>query len=215
MIYGRDPHRRNCDLDPWRRLLSAFVGAKEAQQLATVREWRGLLSAFSGVRGALQASIGEPSASRCTFNAFEVTRRTGFEVTGIHRLLRDLLDPRGTHGQGGAFLQAFLAMVDDRSSEEHFQSAVAACGRPVECGARVCGGSGPARDTPGEPRSIWPSDIVIENKWDHRLTDRQLERYAEYLAAQGFGRRPPQLSCIPYTERRRSRNFVAHRLCLA
>ena len=104
--------RLNRNLDPWRCLLSDFIGASEAQQLATVGEWRGLLSAFSGLRSALQTAVGQPSASRCTFNVFAVTRRSGFEVTTHSALLCDLLDPRGTHGQGGAFLDVFLALLD-------------------------------------------------------------------------------------------------------
>jgi hypothetical protein len=85
--------------DAWRQVLSNFVGALEAQQSVMVGEWGGLLSDFAGVRGALQTEIGQPSAARCTFNVFEVTRRSGFEVTTHSALLCDLLDPRGTHGQ--------------------------------------------------------------------------------------------------------------------
>jgi hypothetical protein len=84
--------------DAWRHFLSNFVRAMEAQQSVAIGEWRGLLSDFAGVRGALQTAIGQPSASRCTFNVFEVTRRSGFEVTTHSALLCDLLDPRGTHG---------------------------------------------------------------------------------------------------------------------
>ena len=183
-INGRVQDRLGANLDPLRRLLADFGDAEDAQQAAAVGAWRGLLSAFSGVRGALQASIGEPSASRCTFNVFEVTRRSGFEVTTHSALLRDLLDPRGTHGQGGVFLRAFLAMVDDslpRSTSrapwppaDGWWSMVsefpAAQGR-LDILLTNRGPSGAAT-------------IVIENKWDHRLGDRQLERYAEYLLTQ-------------------------------
>lgn len=171
-------------LDTWSDLLSDFVGVSNAQQAAAVGTWRELLSVFAGMRDALQTAIGQPSAARCTFNVFEVTRRSGFEVTTHSALLCDLLDPRGTHGQGGAFLHAFLALVDanlPRSTSrapwppaDGWWSAVpefpAAQGR-LDILLTNRGRSNPAT-------------IVIENKWNHDLSDRQLERYAEYLLAQ-------------------------------
>jgi PD-(D/E)XK nuclease superfamily len=184
----------------WSDLLSDFVGVTDAQRAAAVGTWRELLSVFAGMRSALQTAVGQPSASRCTFNVFAVTRRSGFEVTTHSALLCDLLDPRGTHGQGGGFLKAFLALIDDhlpRSASrmpwppaDGWWSAVpefpAAQGR-LDILLANRGPSGPAT-------------IVIENKWDHDLTDRQLERYAEYLIAQkplGGGHR----RCLVYLTR--------------
>jgi hypothetical protein len=189
-----------CSFDAWRHFLSNFVRAMEAQQSVTVGEWRGLLSDFAGVRGALQTEIGQPSASRCTFNVFEVTRRSGFEVTTHSALLCDLLDPRGTHGQGGAFLKAFLGTVDANlpvnasrapwPPPDGWWSVVpefpATQGR-LDILLTNRGPSGPAT-------------IVIENKWRHGLGDLQLERYAEYLLMQrpsGAGHR----KCLVYLTR--------------
>jgi hypothetical protein len=193
-------NRLGANLDPWPRLLSDFVGVRNAQQMAAVGEWRGLLSVFAGVRSAVQAAIGQPSASRCTFNVFQVTRRSGFEVTSHSALLCDLLDPRGTHGQGGAFLKAFLATVDANLPVSAFRAPwpppdgwwsvvpefAAAQGR-LDILLTNRGPSGPAT-------------IVIENKWEHGLTDRQLERYAEYLVAQrSLGE--DHRSCLVYLTR--------------
>jgi hypothetical protein len=177
-----DPRTGN--LDPWCGLLSDFARASKAGQLAALRDWRRLLSDFDSLRNDLQKAIGEPSASRCTFNVFEVTRRSGFEVTTHSALLCDLLDPRGTHGQGGAFLRAFLAVVDanlpvsasrvPRPPPDGWWSVVpefaAAQGR-LDILLTNRGPSGPAT-------------IVIENKWGYGLGDLQLERYAEYLLMQ-------------------------------
>jgi PD-(D/E)XK nuclease superfamily len=99
--------------DPLSELLFDFARVTNAQKAGAVEAWSELLCVFAGMRNALQTAVGQPSASRCTFNVFEVTRRSGFEVTTHSALLCDLLDPRGTHGQGGAFLRAFLALVDD------------------------------------------------------------------------------------------------------
>jgi PD-(D/E)XK nuclease superfamily len=187
-------------LDTWSDLLSGFVGVTNAQQTVAMATWRELLSVFAGMRNALQTAVGEPSASRCTFNVFEVTRRSGFEVTTHSALLCDLLDPRGTHGQGGAFLQAFLAMIDDKlprsTSRAPWPPAdgwwnvvpefAAAQGR-LDILLTNRGPSGPAT-------------IVIENKWGHGVGDLQLERYGEYLVKQrplGEGHR----KCLVYLTR--------------
>jgi hypothetical protein len=92
----------------WRELLFEFGRLSDRQKAASVAKWGRLLSDFASVRNALQTAVGEPGVARCTFNVFEVTRRRGFEVTTHSALLCDLLDPRGSHGQGGAFLNAFL-----------------------------------------------------------------------------------------------------------
>ena len=165
-------------------LLSDFVGVTNAQQAAAVGTWRGLLSEFAGVRSALQAAIGQPSAARCTFNVFEVTRRSGFEVTTHSALLCDLLDPRGTHGQGGGFLKAFLALIDD-----HLPRSASRTPWPPADGWWSAVPEFPAAQGRLDILLVnrgpaGPATIVIENKWDHDLTDRQLERYAEYLVAQ-------------------------------
>jgi hypothetical protein len=98
-------------------------------------------------------------------------------------LLCDLLDPRGTHGQGGAFLQAFLAMID-----HHLQRSTSRAPWPPADGWWSLVSEFPATHgrldillTNRGPSG--PATIIIENKWDHRLGDRQLERYAEYLVA--------------------------------
>jgi len=186
--------------DPLSELLFDFARVTNAQKAGAVEAWSELLCVFAGMRNALQTAVGQPSASRCTFNVFEVTRRSGFEVTTHSALLCDLLDPRGTHGQGGAFLRAFLALVDDHLPRntsrvpwppaDGWWSVVpefaAAQGR-LDILLTNRGPSGAAT-------------IVIENKWDHDLTDRQLERYAEYLSAQrpwGGGHR----RCLVYLTR--------------
>jgi hypothetical protein len=176
-------NRLGANLDPWPRLLSDFVGVRNAQQMAAVGEWRGLLSVFAGVRSAVQAAIGQPSASRCTFNVFQVTRRSGFEVTSHSALLCDLLDPRGTHGQGGAFLQAFLAMLDDNLPNDTSRAPWPPADGWWSVVSEFPAAQGRLDILLTNRGPSGPATIVIENKWDHRLGDLQLERYAEYLVA--------------------------------
>jgi hypothetical protein len=170
--------------DTWSELIFDFACVTNAQKAAAVDAWRELLSVFDGMRNALQTAVGQPSASRCTFNVFEVTRRSGFEVTTHSALLCDLLDPRGTHGQGGGFLRAFLAMVDDNLP----RSASRAPWPPADGWWSVVpefpAAQGRLDILLANRGPSGPATIIIENKWDHGLADRQLERYAEYLVAQ-------------------------------
>jgi hypothetical protein len=49
------------------------------------------------------------------FNIFHITERADYEVTTHQRVLADLLDPRGTHGQGNVFLGPFLELIRQRT----------------------------------------------------------------------------------------------------
>jgi hypothetical protein len=188
------------DPDGWRRLLSDFSEIRNALQGHELERWRHLLTDFSQVRDALQAAVGEPSASRCTFNVFEVTWRRAFEVTTHSALLCDLLDPRGSHGQGGVFLKAFLKIVD--------VNLPAGASRPPW--PPTDGWWSVAPEFPAEHGRLdiilsnrgpsGPATIVIENKWDHGLGHRQLERYGEYLAKLGRSGQPHR-TCLVYLTR--------------
>jgi hypothetical protein len=169
------------DRDGWCKLLCEFVGVGNAWKTAAAEEWRGLLSEFFGVRDALQTAVGQPAAHRCTFNIFEVTRRSGFEVTTHSALLSNLLDPRGSHGQGGAFLKAFLEVVDGNLPPD----VVGSPWPPADGWWRV---TAECRAEEGRLDIILanrgpsgPATIAIENKWNTGLRKRQLERYGEYL----------------------------------
>jgi hypothetical protein len=169
------------DRDGWRKLLSEFAGVANARKAATAEKWRGLLSEFVGVRDAVQIVVGQPGAHRCTFNIFEVTRRSGFEVTTHSALLSDLLDPRGSHGQGGAFLNAFLEIIDSNLPPD----VVGSPWPPADGWWRV---TAEYRTEEGRLDIILanrgpsgPATIASENKWNAGLGKQQLERYGEYL----------------------------------
>jgi hypothetical protein len=205
------------DRDGWCELLSEFVGVGDAQKAATAEKWRGLLSEFVGVRNALQAAVGQPSAHRCTFNVFAVTHRSGFETTTHSALLCDLLDPRGSHGQGGAFLKAFLEIIDDNLPRDPVRPPWP----PADGWWRV---TAEARTEDGRLDIVLanrgpsgPATIVIENKWDARLGKRQLERYGEYLAKLTRSERSHR-TCLVYLTRDRENYrelFLVDLLCLS
>jgi hypothetical protein len=49
------------------------------------------------------------------FNIFTLTHRAAYEVTTHQAIIRDLVDPAGTHEQGNLFLEPFLELVTARS----------------------------------------------------------------------------------------------------
>jgi PD-(D/E)XK nuclease superfamily len=64
----------------------------------------------------LQALVRDPRAQH--FNIFRLTSRADYEVTTHQRVLADLLNPLGTHGQGNFFLEPFLSLVTERTAIE-------------------------------------------------------------------------------------------------
>lgn len=98
-------------------------------------------------------------------------------------LLRLLLDPRGTHGQGNLFLRAFLdRLAQDRPVLRDLSDAhdhAWRVRREVFCGA----GLGQVDLVLNNPTlGLW---IALENKIDWGDRDAQLARYWEWMQAQG------------------------------
>lgn len=52
------------------------------------------------------------------FNLFQILRIGHYEVSTHSRILGDLLDPNGTHGQGPVFLQLFIKQVQSHFADE-------------------------------------------------------------------------------------------------
>ena len=69
-----------------------------------------------GYFGGLATRLSETEAERCAeqaraapaFNVFEYLKQQGLDEIGLSRLLANLLDPYGIHGQGDRFLNIFL-----------------------------------------------------------------------------------------------------------
>lgn len=98
-------------------------------------------------------------------------------------VLRLLLDPRGTHGQGNLFLRAFLdRLAQDRPALRDLSAAhdhAWRVRREVFCGV----GRGFADLVLNNPKlGLW---IVVENKIDADDQDAQLARYWQWLQTQG------------------------------
>ena len=130
---------------------------------------------------ALQSSGRE--LERHTAERFNLFRLLGVEraESPTHsRLLANLLDPAGEHGQGTIFLQRFLVMlaakegVSEKPLPEIDDRWVAA----TEFSAGTYGRLDILLQRPVSPKAA----IVIENKVDSGLGVDQLQRYADWLA---------------------------------
>ena len=149
---------RRTDLDRYRRFFEA------------------LNPRLSGAR-AVQAEFDRMLAAR--FNVLDYLRT---DELGLSRIVGDLLDPHGTHGQGPAFLKAFvclleaegrLAEVDSRSLDECDVHVVRE--RTITDGRRI--------DISVEirPRSGLPLCIAVENKPYADDEENQVSDYLRFL----------------------------------
>lgn len=136
-----------------------------------------------------------------SFNVFELTRRSNFEVTTHSAFLAALLDPFGSHRQGSLFLAAFLhwlrlkrpgLIVPDAGPEWSVKTEVAF----AIPGAKADGqsiGVGDVADITGQIDLVLDAGdratLVIENKVWAGDQAAQLARYRDWLkeqpAAQG------------------------------
>ena len=114
---------------------------------------------------ALAAANGE------NFNVFELLRMETDEVRTHSAMLADLLDPRGSHGQGTAFARLFRPL--SRLSDDELKSA------RVGTEVAVVGGR---LDILIETNH---SCIVIENKVYAADQEQQLERYHDFASSRG------------------------------
>jgi PD-(D/E)XK nuclease superfamily len=156
--------------------------------------------------------VGQENRIGSVGDVFSVTRRSGFEVTTHSALLCDLLDPRGSHGQGGAFLKAFLEIVDGNLPPD----VVGSAWPPADGWWRV---TAECRTEEGRLDIILanrgpsgPATIAIENKWNAGLGKQQLERYGEYLTKlRRFRTVAPDVSGLSYPGRRKLPNTIPRR----
>lgn len=112
------------------------------------------------------------------FNLFHVLRLSRSETSCHSRLLGELLDPKGSHGQGEVFLQNFLEVI----GLPDFTASGASVDREF--------GIGPVTEVSGGRIDLLiraknrREQIAVENKIDAGLGEKQLERYAHYLGDQ-------------------------------
>jgi len=107
------------------------------------------------------------------FNIFHTLTVGHLEVITHSPILRELLNPRGRHGQGPAFLRIFLAQLDIKGFDADSPTAVADMEQRLQGNAHA-----------GGRIDILVSDgrggrIFIENKIYARDQDNQMERYRD------------------------------------
>lgn len=102
------------------------------------------------------------------YNVFRITGRAHLEVSTHQEMVADLLNPLGVHGQGGLFLERFLRILKEKCAARN-------PGAPLPLDPTWMVSRNRDRvDVALRHRSV---SIVIETKWDHHYTNRQLERY--------------------------------------
>lgn len=144
----------------------------------------------AGVDAIAQTTQQHVQATAPAFNIFRMLGVDTDEVRTHSRLLADLLNPNGSHGQGHLFLRTFLSMCNALDQERWVGS-----NRPVSVPAsplqkhpwhveteRTTARHGRLDITVQCPRKGYL--YVIENKINSGEQDHQLTRYAEWLAGQ-------------------------------
>lgn len=133
------------------------------------------------------SNLARARRSGANFNVFNVLRMEEDEVRLHSRFIAELLDPRGSHGQGSAFLEMFLRQVE---------CSLPSCSRVGAKKARVEAPHyiGPTlwkdEDSMGGSIDIFITDdarhISIENKIHHGEGDHQVDRYCNYRPESNF-----------------------------
>jgi hypothetical protein len=114
------------------------------------------------------------------FNIFRLLGVERDEVKTHSALIADLLNPRGTHGQGAVFLEIFLALCAKKSNGfPKPPRGVASVRWDVYTEKRTRFGRPDIVVASPELKTL----IVIENKIYAGDQDRQLHRYAEWMAS--------------------------------
>jgi PD-(D/E)XK nuclease superfamily len=139
-------------------------------EIAHLRTAQHLLSVARTARHYEKAIL---QASGVSFNVFNILRIDRYEVKTHSPMLAELLNPKGSHGQGSIFLRHFCSAVG--VTEFDTESASVTTERHIGPKTEISGGridiqiSSKAGDR-----------IIIENKIDASEETNQLGRYREY-----------------------------------
>lgn len=122
----------------------------------------------------------KPPSTGAAFNIFDLLGVSHAEVSCHSRLIAELLNPAGCHGQGTAFLQRFLNLLaaEWAVALEDFPKEVNSCPWSVEV-EKSFRGAGDGDDSGRVDIAIIAGDrvLVVENKIHANDQPRQLERY--------------------------------------
>lgn len=157
-----------------------YTEHKATESNASIRRLDAFVRAYTPI---LEQSRKHKQINAPDFNIFQVLGVSHYEVTTHSALLRELLDPSGTHGQGNLFFKLFLEHLStkdviDSSDIPFFTSDVY---DDFTCITEQVTASG-RLDIVIERRERGRDFcIYIENKIYAMDQDRQLERYRDEL----------------------------------
>ncbi|MBN2897095.1 MAG: PD-(D/E)XK nuclease family protein [Campylobacterales bacterium] len=132
---------------------------------------------FMAAKSAVLATEQNSASSGGGFNIFSILGVEHKEVTTHSALLRELLDPKGSHAQGDKFLIEFLKVIDFLGFDTKNTS--------VHAELNATEGLGRMDVVLDEPNNL----IVIENKIYAPDQKNQLERYEKYAKMQNKNHR--------------------------
>jgi len=182
-------------------LLNRFrsVGAESVNAERTLCALPALPQLFSGLREIEARSLEERRRTSDTFNIFRLTGIESAEVSTHSRLLADLLNPRGAHGQGAKFLAQFFATCREQVVDASGMPLVLDAVEPLESW-RVhlewtAVGSGRLDVVLESSAAGWC--ICIENKINALERENQLEDYDSALRTKWPGRNTAVIFLTP------------------
>lgn len=120
----------------------------------------------------------EEKARGDCFNIFSIMEMKTDEVYTHSAIIKELLDPQGSHGQGDTYLRLFLQVIPELQEMEHFDTANAKVKK--ECSINK------SDEQSGRIDILIKSDdkaIIIENKIYAEDQEKQLFRYKEFAKA--------------------------------
>jgi len=123
------------------------------------------------------------------FNVFDVLGRSADEVNGHSAIIAELLDPKGSHGQGARFLNLFLERLraKDAGGLQDLPNDLEKRNWTVRREKRFSGDQTGRIDIALESRGVKkPILIIIENKIYAEDQERQLQRYWDYGQANKY-----------------------------
>lgn len=158
-----------------------FSKRLERQKIAHYKtKFYGLLSGYTSLKKMINTIDKKEARS---FNIFNILNIRFSEVKAHTPFLKNLLDPNGTHGQGGLFLNSFIQEFIPIEKREHFELSDFSNYSVIE-EKPINNGRIDIYIHSLDPKRKF--NIIIENKLLAGDQQNQIERYYEFIYDMGF-----------------------------
>ena len=145
--------------------------------------FKGYVGAFEKLKNGYALIREDNKRKAWDFNIFRLLEAERYEVATHSSMLRDLLDSRGTHGQGNLFFKEFLSMLSMKGiiKEDEITSYLNRTFDDYLCIAEKTVETGRLDIEISRLHGDSQFYFVIENKIDAPDQERQIERYGEVV----------------------------------